>query len=56
MQKSLGKGLNSGYYMHFLQCSSLYHEGGAHGVMVIVTGCGHDDTGSNPGRAWLHFI
>ena len=28
---------------------------GARGVMVIVAGCGHDDTSSNPGRAWLHF-
>ena len=25
--------------------------GGAHGVIVIVAGCGHDDTSSNPGRA-----
>ena len=25
------------------------------GVMVIVAGCGHDDTSSNPSRAWLHF-
>ena len=24
---------------------------GARGVMVIVAGCGHDDTSSNPGRA-----
>ena len=30
-------------------------QGGARGVMVIVAGCGHDDTSSNPGRAWLHF-
>ena len=29
--------------------------GGARGVMVIVAGCGHDNTSSNPGRAWLHF-
>ena len=29
--------------------------GGARGVMVIVAGCRHDDTSSNPGRAWLHF-
>ena len=29
--------------------------GGARGVIVIVAGCGHDDTNSNPGRAWLHF-
>ena len=29
--------------------------GGARGVMVIVAGCGHDDTSSNFGRAWLHF-
>ena len=28
---------------------------GAHGVMVIVAGNGHDDTISNPGRDWLHF-
>ena len=28
---------------------------GGRGVMVIVAGCGHDDTSSNPGRAWLHF-
>ena len=25
--------------------------GGARGVMVIVAGCGHDDTSSDPGRA-----
>ena len=25
--------------------------GGARGVTVIVAGCGHDDTSSNPGRA-----
>ena len=29
--------------------------GGARGVMVIVAGCGHDNTSSEPGRAWLHF-
>ena len=29
--------------------------GGARGVTVIVAGCGHDDTSSNPGRAWMHF-
>ena len=28
---------------------------GARGVMVIVAGCGHLDTSSNLGRAWLHF-
>ena len=27
----------------------------ARGVMVIVTGVGHDDTSSNPERDWLHF-
>ena len=30
--------------------------GGARGVMVIVIGCGHGDTSSNPGPDWLHFI
>ena len=25
------------------------------GVMVIITGYGHGDTSSNPGRDWLHF-
>ena len=25
------------------------------GAMVIVAGCGHDDTSSNPGPDWLHF-
>ena len=30
---------------------SIYHiDGGASGVMVIVAGCGHNDTSSNPGR------
>ena len=29
--------------------------GGACGVMVIVAGNGHGDTGSNPGQDWLHF-
>ena len=27
----------------------------ARGVMVIVAGCGHGDTSSNPGPDWLHF-
>ena len=31
------------------------HSPGARGVMVIVTGNGHGDTSSNPGRDWLHF-
>ena len=26
------------------------------GVMVIVVGNGHGDTGSNSGRDWLHFL
>ena len=30
-----------------------FFSGGARGVMVIVAGCGHDDTSSSPGRAWL---
>ena len=29
--------------------------GSAYGVMVIVVGNGHSDTGSNPGRDRLHF-
>ena len=29
--------------------------GGAHGVIVIVVGNGHDDTSSNSGQDWLHF-
>ena len=29
--------------------------GGARGVMVIFVGNAHGDTGSNPGRDWLHF-
>ena len=29
--------------------------GGTRGVMVIVVGNGHSDTGSSPGRDWLHF-
>ena len=28
---------------------------GAHGVMVIIVGNGHGDTGSNSGRDWLYF-
>ena len=28
---------------------------GARGVMIILAGCGHADTSSNPGRNWLHF-
>ena len=34
---------------------SLISWGGAHGVMVIVTGYGHGDTSSIPGQDWLHF-
>ena len=30
-------------------------KGGARGVLVIVVGNGHSDTGSNPERDWLHF-
>ena len=33
----------SHYYVHF-------HEGGAHGVMVIIIGNGLGDTSSNPGQ------
>ena len=40
---------SSVYHIHHI------HFGGARGIMVIVEGCGHDDTSSNPGRAWLHF-
>ena len=29
--------------------------GGARGVMFIVVGNGHGDTGSNPTQDWLHF-
>ena len=29
--------------------------GGAHGVMVIVTGYGHGDPSSIPEQDWLHF-
>ena len=28
---------------------------GARGVVIIVVGNEHGDTGSNPGRDWLHF-
>ena len=28
--------------------------GGARGVMVIVAGCGHGYTSSDPGPDWLH--
>ena len=31
------------------------YQGGARGVMVIVTGYGHGDTSSIPGQDWLHF-
>ena len=36
-------------------CDRAIIYGGAHGVMVIVIGNGHDDTSSNPGQDWLHF-
>ena len=35
----------------FQHCEYNNKDGGARGVMVIVAGCGHDDTSSNPGRA-----
>ena len=34
---------------------TLFLNGGARGVMVIVAGYGHGDTSSNPGLDWLHF-
>ena len=38
-------------YMYTSTSKSAYSlNGGARGVMVIVAGCGHDDTSSNPGR------
>ena len=30
-------------------------DGGARGVIVIVTGFGHGDPSSIPGQDWLHF-
>ena len=39
----------------FRGISLVSNVGGARGVMVIVTGNGHGDTSSNPGRGWLHF-
>ena len=38
-----------------MSVSTSINDGGAHGVMVIVVGNGHDDTISNPGLDWLHF-
>ena len=50
-----GHGSNGNEGVLHIPQSSLepYHKivGGARGVMVIVAGCGHDDTSSNPGRA-----
>ena len=34
---------------------NLFNHGGSRGVMVIITGNGHGDSSSNPGRDWLHF-
>ena len=39
----------------FSIATTLRFYGGARGVMVIVAGCGHGDTSSNPRRDWLHF-
>ena len=39
----------------FSLCIIFRVEGGARGVMVIVTGYGHGDTSSIPGQDWLHF-
>ena len=39
----------------FLDSNVSSTESDARGVMVIVAGCGHDDTSSDPGRTWLHF-
>ena len=41
-------------YVYKWYISNIYL-GGARGVMVIVIGNGHSDTGSNPGQDWLHF-
>ena len=38
-----------------LALNSILGDGGAHGVMVIVIGNGHDNSSSNPGRDWMHF-
>ena len=36
-------------------CKYIYIHIGAHGVMVIGVGNGHDDTSSYPGQDWLRF-
>ena len=36
-------------------CERTKTQGGARGVMVIVTGYRHGDTSSIPGQDWLHF-
>ena len=45
--------------VNYLMPNSVYtykiYLGGAHGVMVIIDGNGHDNTSSNPGSGWLHF-
>ena len=40
--------------MHDASDGIMVNNGGARGVMVIVVGIGHDDTGSNPGRDISH--
>ena len=43
-------------YLGYAKCDFIFLQiGGARGVMIIVAVCGHDDTSSSPGRAWLHF-
>ena len=36
-------------HMYINYTINTYYDGGARGVMVIVVGNGHSDTGSNPG-------
>ena len=45
----------SGPIIMTFSCFINWKFGGAHGVMVIVVGSEHGDTGSNPGQEWLHF-
>ena len=40
---------SSGHFVDFIYHRIFAGFGGARGVMVIVAGCGHGDTSSNPG-------
>ena len=51
IKQDIGKYVNTMKYWVVKNSMNTNQKGGARGVMVIVTGCRHDDMSSNPGRS-----